>query len=89
MIPVLHRQPPDWHFDSEFEGSELGCGVLLLDLQAHFRRLPAGSRVRVLTLDAGAPRELPAWCRLTKNHFLESAPPFYLLSKGELPASES
>ena len=73
---------PDWNIDSEFQGSDLGCGVLLLDLQAHFRKLPEGSRVRVLTLDAGAPIELPAWCRLTNNVFLDAAPPYYLISKG-------
>ena len=38
-------------------------------LAARVRRLPQGSRIRVLASDPAAPLDLPAWCYLTGHHY--------------------
>lgn len=70
--------PAGWEADSRFDGGEAGCGEMLLDLRIHFRSLPARSHVAILARGAGAPVEIPAWCRLTGNDLLEARHPFYL-----------
>ena len=58
---------------------ELGCGDLIYELKLQFGRVGGGELVRVVTNDPGAPRELPAWCRMTGHRLLESDAPFYVL----------
>lgn len=38
-------------------------------LAARVRRLPPGSRIRLLASDPAAPLDLPAWCYLTGHHY--------------------
>jgi tRNA 2-thiouridine synthesizing protein A len=71
----------DIGYDSEFDGGETSCGELLLDLRLHFADLPAGSKVRVRALDAGAPQEIPAWCRVVKHYLIKAEHPYYLIEK--------
>lgn len=52
------------------DGGDLGCGELLLKVAREVRQLPPDSVVRLRTLDAGAPVEVPTWCRLTGHHYL-------------------
>ncbi len=52
------------------DGGDLGCGELLLKVAREVRQLPPGSLVRLRTLDAGAPIEVPTWCRLTGHPYL-------------------
>lgn len=68
-----------WEISETFDGGETGCGELLLDLRMRFQKLPPGARIAVRALDAGAPHEIPAWCRLTRNSLLDSQHPFYLI----------
>lgn len=72
-----------WQFDDEFDGGETGCGELLLDLRLHFAKLPPGTLVRVRALDPGAPREIPAWCRLVNHQLAKADHPHYLIRKPE------
>jgi len=69
------------NFEKEFDGGETGCGELLLDLRLYFADLPSGTTVRVRALDAGAPNEIPAWCRVVKHTLLEAEHPFYFIEK--------
>jgi len=73
----------EWRCESEFDGGETGCGELLLDLRNHFRALPARHRVVVRAAGAGAPIEIPAWCRMTGHRLIESGHPFYLIQVRE------
>lgn len=66
-----------------FDGGDTGCGELLLDLLLFIKKHPDGSVIRVRALDPGAPLEIPAWCRLTKNKLLESEHPIYKIRKSE------
>lgn len=52
------------------EGGDRACGELLLVLAARVRRLPPGSRIRLLASDPAAPLDLPAWCHLTGHNYL-------------------
>lgn len=67
--------------NSEIDGGDTSCGELLLDLRLHFADLPSDSIVRVRALDAGAPNEIPAWCRVVKHTLLKAEHPFYLIKK--------
>ena len=71
--------PADWEYDDVFDGLELGCGQLLLDLNLYVRTLPPGARLLVASRDLGSNVEIPAWCRLTGHHLLRDNPPFYLI----------
>jgi tRNA 2-thiouridine synthesizing protein A len=77
--PVVERPP--WSYDREFDGGDTGCGELLLDLRLFFKPLAAGSRVLVITGDAGAPLEMPAWCRMAGHRLIMTEHPFYLVEK--------
>ena len=74
-------ESPDWKYDSEFNGYDVGCGELALDLRMHFQSLPEGAKVLVISGDPGAPLDIPAWCRLSGNRLLESQHPYYLIQK--------
>lgn len=52
------------------DGGDRACGELLLVLAARARRLPPGSRIRLLASDPAAPLDLPAWCHLTGHDYL-------------------
>ncbi len=59
--------------DADWNAGELGCGELVLDLRKRLRTMP-GRVLRVIALDLGAPEDLPAWCRLTRNELLGHDP---------------
>jgi tRNA 2-thiouridine synthesizing protein A len=55
--------------DAEWDAGDLGCGMLVLQLRQRLRAMP-GRVLKVTASDAGAPLDLPAWCRLTDNQLL-------------------
>jgi len=73
--------PSDWAWESSFDGGELGCGELLLELRGLVTPLAPGTRVLVTARDPGAPIEMPAWCRLTRHRLLAESHPFYLVER--------
>ncbi len=73
--------PRHWIFDEVFDSVDRGCGDFILELRQQVAALPAGAVLMVASRDAGAPIEVPAWCRLTGHHLLEAQPPFYLIQK--------
>ncbi len=71
--------PAGWRWSRAFDGGDAACGDLLFDLRLAFDRVPAGERVLVTARDAGAPLDLPAWCRLTGHVLRGAAHPWYLI----------
>ena len=70
--------------DLEILTGELGCGELTYELKLQFQRVEPRWIVRIVTDDPGAPRDLPAWCRMTGHRFLEADAPYYLIqARGE------
>ncbi len=57
------------HHDLEWNAGEMSCGDLVLELRRRVREAP-GSVIKVTALDAGAPADLPAWCRMTGHALL-------------------
>jgi len=68
-------------FDEEWDAGDLGCGELVLELKMRLDRMPAGRVVRLIARDAGAPADLPAWCRLTGHTLLREQHPVYLIQR--------
>ncbi|MFV0437811.1 MAG: sulfurtransferase TusA family protein [Desulfopila sp.] len=80
-----HRQDtqvvlPDWEFDDEFDGGEETCGRVIVNLHLYLRDQQPGLRVLVTSRDPGAPIELPAWCRMTRNELTAMRHPYYLIT---------
>jgi len=71
---------PDWEFDDEFDGGEETCGRVIVNLYLYIRDQPPGHRILVISRDPGAPVELPAWCRMTRNEMTEMQHPYYLIT---------
>lgn len=59
--------------DREWNAGEMSCGDLVLELRRRVREAP-GQVFKVIALDAGAPADLPAWCRMTGSVLLEHDP---------------
>jgi tRNA 2-thiouridine synthesizing protein A len=53
------------HFDQDWDAGDLGCGELVIHLRFRLRAMQPGQVLRVHASDAGAPEDLPAWCRMT------------------------
>ena len=71
---------PDWVFDDEFDGGEETCGRVIVNLYLYIRNQEPGYRILVISRDPGAPVELPAWCRMTKNELTAIRHPYYLVT---------
>jgi tRNA 2-thiouridine synthesizing protein A len=52
-------------FDEDWDAGDLGCGELVLLLRFRLKEMRAGQVIRVRATDAGAPHDIPAWCRMT------------------------
>lgn len=65
--------PDAIHADDVWDAGEMGCGELVLDLRKRLRAMP-GRILQVIAHDPGAPKDLPAWCRLTRNELLHHDP---------------
>jgi len=73
--------PRDWRYHEAFDTQDLGCGDALLELKLFIGEMAGGERLLVASRDAGAPVEIPAWCRLTGHRLLDARPPFYLIER--------
>ncbi len=47
-----------------------GCGELAISLMQKMKTIEGGQVLEVRALDPGAPNDIPAWCRMTKNELL-------------------
>ncbi len=67
----------------EWDAGELGCGELVLELRYRLSTLRPGELFRLIALDAGAPADIPAWCRMTGHTLLATEHPVYLIQRKE------
>jgi len=56
-----------------YDAGHMGCGELLMVLRSKLRTRP-GQLIRVIALDSGAPEDIPAWCRMTRNELVRHEP---------------
>ncbi len=66
--------------EHEISLGRLGCGELIYELRQRFEAVPAGGTVRVITEDATAHSEIPAWCRMTGHRLDAADPPHYFIT---------
>lgn len=56
-------------YDDTWDAGDAGCGDLVLGLRQKLRAMP-GKILRVVSEDAGAPEDIPAFCRMTGDILL-------------------
>ncbi len=64
-----------------WDAGDPGCGVLIVGLKREIGKIRPGELLQVTALDAGAPADLPAWCRITGHKMVEANHPTYVLRK--------
>ena len=67
--------------DAEWDAGDLGCGELVLELRERLAVLEPGQRLRLVARDAGAPADIPAWCRMTGHTLLSERHPVYWIRR--------
>lgn len=68
--------------DQVWDAGDRGCGELVLELRSRVAQLDDGRVLRLVARDPGAPADIPAWCRMTRNTLVHEAHPVYLIRKG-------
>jgi len=64
-----------------WDAGETGCGQLIVGLRARLGALRPGELLEVIARDAGAPADLPAWCRMTRNRLVSARHPVYVIGR--------
>jgi tRNA 2-thiouridine synthesizing protein A len=62
--------------DDTWDAGEQGCGELLIELRHRLRAMP-GRVLKLVATDAGAPEDIPAYCRVTGHVLISAKPPAY------------
>ena len=75
--PSAAAPPPAARWDA----GDMGCGELVLELRLRLAALAPGDVMHLSARDAGAPEDLPAWCRLTGNDLLAARHPEYFIRR--------
>jgi tRNA 2-thiouridine synthesizing protein A len=69
--------------DAEWDAGHKGCGEIVMELHLVMQRLAPGAVLKLTARDAGAPEDLPAWCRMTGHTLLKAEHPDYWLQRRE------
>ena len=59
-----------------WDAGDMGCGELVLELRQRLLAMP-GRVLKLVATDAGAPEDIPAYCRMTRHELLQAQPPLY------------
>jgi tRNA 2-thiouridine synthesizing protein A len=70
-------------YDDEWDAGLMGCGELLMLLNPRMRALQPGQVLRLIAHDAGAPEDIPSWCRLTRHKLIYASHPEYRIQRRE------
>jgi tRNA 2-thiouridine synthesizing protein A len=69
---------------SSWDAGDMGCGDLVMELRTRLKELKPGQVLKVLATDAGAPEDLPAWCRMTGNPLVkQESKTYWIQRKGD------
>ena len=68
-------------FDEEFDGGDMSCGALAIELRIRVRAMQPGQVLHLISQDPGAPADIPAWSRLTGNQLLRDEHPHYWIRR--------
>ena len=64
-----------------WDAGDAGCGSLIVGLKRQLDTVGAGRLLRITATSAGAPADLPAWCRVTGHTLIEARHPDYVIRK--------
>jgi tRNA 2-thiouridine synthesizing protein A len=67
----------------EFNAGDKGCGEIAMELRTAMLALPPRAVLKLIAYDAGAPEDVPAWCRMTRHELLRAEPPVYWIQRRE------
>ena len=67
----------------EFNAGHKGCGEIAMELRTAMLALPPRAVLKLIAYDAGAPEDVPAWCRMTRHELLRAEPPVYWIQRRE------
>ena len=67
--------------DREFDAGDKGCGEIAMELRTAMLALPPRAVLKLIAHDAGAPEDVPAWCRMTRHQLLRAQPPLYWIQR--------
>jgi tRNA 2-thiouridine synthesizing protein A len=70
-VKQLPVSDTDTGHDAEWDAGNMGCGDLVLELRNKISALKPGQILKLRATDSGAPKDVPAWCRMT-GHRLET-----------------
>jgi len=63
-----------------WDAGETGCGHLVVELHRRLDGMQPGDELEVIAHDAGAPADLPAWCRMTGHALVKAEHPVYVIA---------
>jgi tRNA 2-thiouridine synthesizing protein A len=66
-----------------WDAGGMSCGDLVMELRGRMLALPPRAILAVTALDPGAPVDLPAWCRLTRNRLVHVRLPEFFIQRKE------
>ena len=66
---------------AEWNAGYMGCGEVIILLRRKFQELKPGEIFKLTSYDAGAPEDLPAWCRMTGRRLLGAEHPNYWIEQ--------
>jgi tRNA 2-thiouridine synthesizing protein A len=67
MTEVIASNPP--RADAHWDAGHMSCGELVRQLRARMKSMP-GQILCLVVLDASAPLDIAAWCRMTRNDLI-------------------
>lgn len=70
-----------YRFATHWDAGDAGCGELIVGLRRELGRIRSGEALRLTARNAGAPADLPAWCRMTGHALVVADSPLYVIEK--------
>ena len=64
-----------WH------AGDVGCGEFIVGMKRELSRVEANELLELTTANAGAPTDVPAWCRMTGHRLVSANHPVYVIEK--------
>ena len=65
----------------EWDAGDRGCGEIVMELRRVMQDMAPGATLKLTARDAGAPEDLPAWCRMTGHVLLRAEHPDYWIRR--------
>jgi tRNA 2-thiouridine synthesizing protein A len=77
----LREREPLAAADVEWDAGDKGCGEIVMELRIRMQPMSPGAVLKLTARDAGAPEDLPAWCRMTGHQLIASHHPVYWIKR--------